>query len=73
MKLFDNKEKEIILKLLENNGRLSQSKLVNKTNLSKVQVFRTLEKLKECGIISKESRGKINIIELDKEFYKNIE
>jgi hypothetical protein len=71
LKMFDSKEREIITKLFENQGKISQSKLVSQTSLSKVQVFRTLEKLRERKIISKESRGKTNLIELDREFYEN--
>lgn len=69
--MFDPKEREIIKKLFDNRGKMSQSKLVQHTSLSKVQVFRILEKLRERKIISKESKGKTNIIELDREFYES--
>ena len=71
LKMFDPKEREIIKKLFDNRGKMSQSKLVQHTSLSKVQVFRILEKLRERKIISKESKGKTNIIELDREFYES--
>jgi uncharacterized membrane protein len=71
LKLFDPKEREIIIKLFENKGKISQSKLVKETSLSKVQVSRVIEKLKEKKIISKESKGKTNLIELDRDFYES--
>ena len=71
LKLFDYKEREIIRKLFENKGKLSQSRLVQETNLSKVQVFRILERLSQKRVISKEPKGKTNIVELDKDIYES--
>jgi len=69
LKMFNNAEREIIKKLLENDGSCLQSKLTRETGLSKVQVFRTLENLVYKGIIEKESYGKTNVIKLKKDIY----
>ena len=69
LKIFNKYEREIIKKLLENDGSCFQSKLTRETNLSKVQVFRTLENLIYRGIVEKESYGKTNIIKLKKDIY----
>ncbi|MCK4429573.1 MAG: hypothetical protein KAU95_04300 [Candidatus Aenigmarchaeota archaeon] len=68
LKLFDPAEREIIKKLLENDGSCLQSKLTRETNLSKVQVFRTLESLIKKKIAEKERYGKTNTIKLNKQF-----
>lgn len=70
LKLLTPPEKEIVNKLLENEGRCLQSKLTRETNLSKVQVFRTLEELLRKGIIKKEPYGKTNTIKLDRELFE---
>ena len=70
LKLFDNAEREIIKKLLENEGSCLQSKLTRETNLSKVQVFRTLENLIHRKIAEKERYGKTNKIKLNRDIHR---
>jgi len=59
-------EKNIIKKLIENKGEITQSKL--SSMFGKVKTFRILETLKRRGIILKESYGKTNKIKLDEKF-----
>ena len=59
-------EKEVIRKLLENKGEISQSKLSQ--SFGKVKTFRILENLKKREIIEKEPYGKTNIIKLSQKF-----
>ncbi len=62
-------EKEIIKKIVENKGSITQSKL--SSIYGKVKTFRILESLKRRRIIEKESYGKTNKIKLN-EKYKEI-
>jgi len=63
-------EKEIVKKLLENKGKISQSKL--SSLFGKVKTFRVLENLKKRGIIEKEPYGKTNTIILSEKFRQSI-
>jgi hypothetical protein len=59
-------EKEIIRKIMENKGEISQSKLSQ--SFGKVKTFRILENLKKRGVIEKEPYGKTNMIRLGEKF-----
>ena len=61
-------EKNIIKKIIENKGEITQSKL--SSSFGKVKTFRVIENLKKRGIITKESYGKTNKIKLDEKFSK---
>jgi uncharacterized membrane protein len=61
-------EKSILQKIIENKGKITQSKL--SSQFGKVKVFRILEKLKERGIIEKEAYGKTNTIKISEKFSK---
>ena len=66
--MLPNDEKEMILRLVGNNGEISQSKLSQL--FGKVKAFRTVESLKKRGIVLKESYGKTNMIKLNDSFRK---
>jgi len=59
-------ERNIIKKIIENKGQITQSKL--SSSFGKVKTFRVLESLKRRGIITKESYGKTNKIILNDKF-----
>jgi len=61
-------EKNIIKKIIENKGEITQSKL--SSLFGKVKTFRVVENLKKRGIITKESYGKTNKIRLNEKFNK---
>ena len=61
-------EKEIVRKIIENKGKITQSKLSSR--FGKVKTFRVLEDLKKRGIIEKEPYGKTNIIHLNENLKK---
>ena len=61
-------EKNIIKKIIENKGEITQSKL--SSLFGKVKTFRVVESLKKRGIITKESYGKTNKIKLNEKFNK---
>ena len=65
LKLLNGAEREILNTLIEKGGELSQTAIGKETGLSKVVVFRSLEKFRLKGIIKKESKGKTNMIVLD--------
>jgi len=61
-------ERNIIKKIVENKGEITQSRL--SSLFGKVKTFRVLESLRKRGIITKESYGKTNKIKLDEKFNK---
>ena len=67
LKLVSDTEREIIKFVLDNEGEVSQAKIVSFTGIPKVKVFRALEKLRKNGLIEKEKKGKINKIFLSKD------
>ncbi len=66
LEMLQHDEKEIIKKLIENKGKITQSKL--SSLFGKVKTFRILENLRKRGIITKESYGKTNRIEFTEKF-----
>ncbi len=65
---LESDERMIILKLIENKGRIPQAKLNKLDGFSRVKVHRTIEKLKAKGIILKERTGKVNKIILNSKY-----
>lgn len=61
-------EKSILQKIIENKGKITQSKL--SSQFGKVKVFRILESLRKRGIIEKEAYGKTNTIKISEKFSK---
>lgn len=57
-------EKSIYQQLVDENGAIFQSELVEKSGLSKVKVSRTLDKLEAKGHLERRRRGLTNIIVL---------
>ena len=64
--LLNSDERKIIEKIIQNKGKIIQSKL--SSEFGKVKVFRIIESLKKRGIIEKEPYGKTNIIKLSEKF-----
>ena len=69
--LLEPLEKEIIRRIVENKGEISQSKL--STEFGKVKVFRVIEALKNRGVVEKVPYGKTNKIKLNEKFVKLFE
>ena len=69
-RLFDPDQKLIFQNILDNNGQITQSKLVKETKLSRVKISRSLKKLGEKGIIEKQKSGMTNKIKLTTEISK---
>lgn len=67
--MFEGDERKIF-KIILNKKEVSQASLVRETGMSKVKVFRVLEKLKYKGLIKKEPYGRTNLIVLDEELSK---
>lgn len=58
-----NKDEKIILeKVIESQGTIFQSDLVDKTKFAKVKVTRILDKLEGRGLIERRRRGMTNVI-----------
>jgi hypothetical protein len=66
LELLKPEEKEIIKRIISNNGKITQSKL--SAEFGKVKTFRLLEDLKRRGIIEKEQYGKTNTVKLNEKF-----
>lgn len=60
-------EKKIIKELIKNKQGINQSEFEKITGLHRVKIHRTIQKLKEKGIINKINKGKINKIKLNEE------
>ncbi|MEM7825331.1 MAG: hypothetical protein QW412_00540 [Candidatus Aenigmatarchaeota archaeon] len=65
---LDADEKAIVQKIIENRGKITQSRL--SSEFGKVKVFRILESLKKKGIIEKEAYGKTNTVKISEKFAK---
>jgi uncharacterized membrane protein len=69
--LLEPLEKEIIRRIVENRGEISQSKL--SSEFGKVKAFRVIEALKNRGVVEKVPYGKTNKIKLNEKFVKLFE
>lgn len=59
---LNNDEKLIFDKVIESEGTIFQSDLVDKTKFSKVKITRILDKLEGKGLIERKRRGMTNVI-----------
>ncbi|MEM5790746.1 MAG: hypothetical protein QXP77_01720 [Candidatus Aenigmatarchaeota archaeon] len=66
LELLPEMEKEVLKEIIQNNGKILQSKI--STKFGKVKAFRILENLRIRGIIEKEEYGKTNIIKISEKF-----
>lgn len=62
IKELNDDEKLIFEKILEAEGTIFQSDLVDKSNLAKVKVTRLLDRLEGKGLIERKRRGMTNIV-----------
>ncbi len=62
MKDFDADEKTVFEKIIESEGSIFQSDLVEKTGMPKVKVTRILDKLEGKGLVERKRRGMTNIV-----------
>lgn len=60
-KLNDD-ERLVFDKIIESEGTIFQSDLVNKTNFTKVKVTRILDKLEGKGLVERKRRGMTNVV-----------
>ena len=59
---LNDEEKTIFEKIIESQGSIFQSELVDKTQLTKVKITRILDKLEGKGLIERKRRGMTNNI-----------
>jgi uncharacterized membrane protein len=64
---LSEEEKLIVDKLIDSEGSMLQSEIVEKTNYSKVKVTRILDKLEAKGMIERKRRGMTNLVVLKKQ------
>jgi len=62
MKELEREERVILEKIIDNQGTIFQSDLVDKTKFNKVKVTRILDKLEGKGLIERRRRGMTNVI-----------
>ncbi|MDP2906564.1 MAG: MarR family transcriptional regulator [Nanoarchaeota archaeon] len=62
MKDLDDDEKSVFEKIIESEGSIFQSELVEKTSMPKVKITRVLDKLEGKGLIERKRRGMTNIV-----------
>jgi DNA-binding MarR family transcriptional regulator len=63
-RFLNNDNKKIIKTLVENNGKRTQSQIVEYTGLSRVKISRCLKDLENRNIIKKDKNGMTNNVEL---------
>ncbi len=68
LNLLGENEARVLKTLTDNRGELPQARLTTLTGISKVKVFRTLERMKARGMIEKRPLGKTNAITLSEDF-----
>ena len=59
---LSNDEKIVFEKIIDEQGSLFQSDIVNKTGLTKVKITRVLDKLEGKGLIERKRRGMSNVV-----------
>lgn len=64
MQKLNNEEKIVFEKVIESEGTIFQSDLVEKTQFNKVKVTRILDRLEGLGIIERKRRGMTNVVVL---------
>jgi len=69
-RLLSSEERNLI-KILARENELTQARLTFLSKMPRLKVFRTVEKLKEKGLIEKKEKGKLRIIKM-KEDIKNL-
>ena len=62
LKSLEGDEKIIYKRLLDSNGTVFQSELMEKTGFSKVKITRVLDKLEAKNIVERRRRGMTNIV-----------
>ena len=62
MSTLTGDEKNVLLKIIESQGTIFQSDLVDKTKFTKVKVTRILDRLEGKGLIERKRRGMTNVI-----------
>ena len=64
MSNLDKEERLIFERIIEAEGTIFQSDLVDKTNFAKVKVTRVLDKLEGKGLVERKRRGMTNVVVL---------
>ncbi len=62
LKELNTDQKAVMEKIIQSDGTIFQSEIVEKTNLPKAKVTRILDKLEGKGIIERRRRGMSNVI-----------
>lgn len=66
LKFLDSDEKNVVSKLLDNNGRVLQAEITRMDGMSKVRAHRVVKRMVRKGVIEVEGFGKTNIVKLPK-------
>ncbi len=67
LKLLNFNERKVLEKLIENNGKIAQSKINECQGMTKLKTHRAVKDLESKGIIKTEKYGKTNMINLDRD------
>ena len=62
LKTLNEDQRKVLEKIIEEEGTIFQSDLVEKTKLSKVKVSRILDKLEGKGIVERKRHGMSNVV-----------
>lgn len=72
LKFLNTPERQVVNKLIENNGKVLQSGITHMEGMTKLKCHRIIQKLADNGIIRKEQMGKTNIIRFTEEIEKGL-
>ena len=72
IKMLHGKEREVVEKLVVNEGKLQQIELSRLEGMNKVKTHRLLKEMERKKIIKREKYGKVNLIVLDKDIYNSL-
>lgn len=67
---LENDEKKVMKFVIENSGRIHQSRIAKELKIDKVKVSRILGQLEARGFVAREKKGMTNIVYVDEEIRK---
>lgn len=67
---LENDEKRVMKFIIENSGKMHQSKIAKELKIDKVKVSRILNQLESKKFVSREKNGMTNIVYVDEEIRK---
>ena len=68
LSLFDEEEGKVLEFIINNSGKIYQSKISKELNIDKVKLSRIINQFEKKGILKKEKQGMTNLVILEDDF-----